>query len=106
MRLAAEAERAGAVYAELFLPWSKGFDELDGLTMPYHPGCLACDHRPDIPFAFAVIYAVEDATLQLPLPICEACAANKTTPRLQKAVRKSLRGLMPNISIEFVMEAD
>jgi hypothetical protein len=105
MRLGEEAVRAGTVYAELVMPWTLEFAELDGKTMELCPPCVGCGTRAtDGPYAFCNIYAVENATLHMPLVICSSCAL-QPTGWLQKKVRQQLRGLMPDVKIEFVMDA-
>ena len=99
-----EAEKCGAVCAELVLPWTEEFARLDGLTMPWHLPCVACEScHPDIPAAIIAIYAAENPTLHMPVPVCDACWA-KGQKRLAIRVQKVIRKVLPDVLIHFVME--
>jgi NAD-dependent dihydropyrimidine dehydrogenase PreA subunit len=99
-----EAQACGAVCAELVMPWTEEFARLDGLTMPQHPSCVACEScRPDIPAAIIDIYAAESPTMHMPVPVCEACWA-KGRKRLMIRTQKVIRKVLPDVLIHFVGE--
>ena len=74
-----------------------GYDPDTG--MPQHPRCLACEAHPDVPTAFVVISATENATLTLPMPVCRSWCKHPT--QLQEAVRKVVHSLMGDVEIKF-----
>lgn len=106
LTLAAEGERAGVVLAELVLPWTEAFAELgwsDDAVQSAPLGVWQSSHNG--PYAFVDIFAARGATLHWPMPICPGCA-HQPSAWLQKKVRRELRGLMPDVAIEFVMDAE
>lgn len=99
-----EAEACGEICAELVMPWTEEFARLDGLTMPWHPPCVGCMNcRPDIPTAIIDIYAGENPTLHMPVPVCERCWG-KGQQRLMTCVQKFIHKAVPDVLVHFVIE--
>jgi hypothetical protein len=99
--LESEARACGVIYVEFVAAWTEEFARFDALTMPQHPRCMACECRPDMPAAFVNVFAGKDATVSMPMPVCEGCVHQ--TKRLQRMTRKILAPLLPGVPVDFVI---